>query len=746
MRGNSPLRHVAAWIFTLVAMVTAASLCAQSIPAPVIPENHPMLIAARAGDKATVLRFLAEGVSINSCDKWGHTAVSLTLDRKDVIFARDLLAGDFDPKLSFKSANNGSYMQIGIWPLTSAITADASDLVSTLLARGMEPYSRFYAHGDMVFQAAVRHGRTKILELLLASVKDGREHVGGNSYYYLLLAMSAQSVAIVDVLARHGLDVDARSTSSPRQAALHAYARTHWADGIAKLIALGADPACQDEMGITPEAVATKPEIKRLLVAAEAQAQTKLAGRSLPLGRGPASAERPARFAVEIVKAALESEESAIALSQRLSPAALQAKDNRGWTLLTYALQNKRVKWADALIEQGIDVKTITHIGCGMVAFAADARSLDLVRKLVAKGAAVDAAEHGSPTALLMAAQGGNLEMIELLLSLGANPEPPVVRNAQGHWVSPAMGAARFGNLAALQRLAAAGADLKALDALGEGLPIYAIRSGKPAVLRWILAQGVPLAEDAHFKNPLKVAVFEKKPEMIEALLKLWPVDASVLAYARTRGIEPSLLGKIAAAAGVDEMSPEARFWNQHAFTREEIARHLDAGGNLNFRGRLTPLQRMAQLGNYEGVKLLLERGADPSLCGTDVHKPPMFFINALVRSGPEAEEKAAAILRLFLDHGVSPNAQRKDQDDTPSETLLVWALRNGDAKCVKLLLDRGANPWLATPWGDAFDVLQQSTKFHAEMKTLWTKMTECGAKYPREPQAKTPAKPKLSL
>jgi hypothetical protein len=88
-----------------------------------------MLVAARAGDRATVLRCLDEGVSVNACDKWGRTVVSLALERKDAAFARDLIVCKFDPTLSFRSANDGSYMQIGIWPLRHAIEADEADTV-----------------------------------------------------------------------------------------------------------------------------------------------------------------------------------------------------------------------------------------------------------------------------------------------------------------------------------------------------------------------------------------------------------------------------------------------------------------------------------------------------------------------------------------------------------------------------------------------------------------------------------------
>jgi ankyrin repeat protein len=97
----------------------------------------------------------------------------------------------------------------------------------------------------------------------------------------------------------------------------------------------------------------------------------------------------------------------------------------------------------------------------------------------------------------------------------------------------------------------------------------------------------------------------------------------------------------------------------------------------------------LAVFGNQEdAARLLLERGADPNALSTNeaVRVPPLGTA-AFVRSVPLA--------RLLLDSGADVNGRGEG-----GFTALHSAAQNGDEELARLLLERGADPGLATDDG----------------------------------------------
>ena len=92
--------------------------------------------------------------------------------------------------------------------------------------------------------------------------------------------------------------------------------------------------------------------------------------------------------------------------------------------------------------------------------------------------------------------------------------------------------------------------------------------------------------------------------------------------------------------------------------------------------------------GQEEAARLLLERGADPNALSTNeaVRVPPLGTA-AFVRSVPLA--------RLLLDSGADVNGRGEG-----GFTALHSAAQNGDEGLARLLLERGADPSLATDDG----------------------------------------------
>ena len=160
---------------------------------------------------------------------------------------------------------------------------------------------------------------------------------------------------------------------------------------------------------------------------------------------------------------------------------------------------------------------------------AAERGCVDLIRRLLAEGAPVDARDRFGNTALVIAARAGEDDAVKLLLAAGsdvnfqnlagdtpmlgavtadrwrtakllldAGADPDLV-NRRG--VSPLMAAAFNGNTRIAKMLLAAGASPSPIDATGKGPMVYAAAKGYAGIVRMLLAAGV--AVDARYDNDL---------------------------------------------------------------------------------------------------------------------------------------------------------------------------------------------------------------------------------------------------
>jgi ankyrin repeat protein len=122
---------------------------------------------------------------------------------------------------------------------------------------------------------------------------------------------------------------------------------------------------------------------------------------------------------------------------------------------------------------------------------------------------------------------------------------------------------------------------------------------------------------------------------------------------------------------------------------------------SLKGAGGATPLMYAALYGDSDSVRLLLENGADPNVKNDAGATALMWAAHDLDKT------------RLLLERGADPNA-RSDDGRTP---LITAAGQFGSGPIVKLLLDHGANPSVAslffvgqvTPLGEAAYVGDES-------------------------------------
>jgi ankyrin repeat protein len=218
---------------------------------------------------------------------------------------------------------------------------------------------------------------------------------------------------------------------------------------------------------------------------------------------------------------------------------------------------------------------------------------------------------------------------------------------------------------------------------------VRAIRDADPQAVRMLLDGGADLnARDAEGNTPLILASFYASPECVALLLR--------------KGADANAANK----AGVTALI-------RAATNHEKSLSLVNAGAEVGVRTAdlgNTPLILAARCaGNSRTVKLLLERGADP----TERNNIGISPIISAAASGD------LEMVKLLLDAGARADDFPQSKDPRATDiaaglrTPLMWAAYHNDERMVRLLLDHGADPnwstYFGTPlsqacWHDGFE------------------------------------------
>ena len=371
------------------------------------------------------------------------------------------------------------------------------------------------------------------------------------------------------------------------------------------------------------------------------------------------------------------------------------------------------------------------------LADAAASGDIETIKTLLGQGTAVDSTLVDGSTALHGAVMQNQLAVVQTLLNAGA---AATVANRYG--VTPLYLAALNGNAAMTTELLEAGSDPNSLTPTGETILMIAARTGTPEVLDLLLDAGANLeTREAEFsQTALMLAVRENNIDAISLLIKR---GADVNAFTRI-GAPPEFVppckGTGCGSEGV-------------GINRGGLP---DRGRRDSTKGGMTPLLYAARDGHVEAAAMLIAAGADIEQAEANAIRPLLMALlnnkldvaNQLLDAGATVNvddfwgrtplfaaveyrnldmnnklqdapthnnvdrDAILPMIKRLLDMGADVNARTREVPpsrkwlyslndvswvDFTGETAFLRAAYSGDTTTMKMLLEYGADPNLAT-------------------------------------------------
>jgi ankyrin repeat protein len=349
------------------------------------------------------------------------------------------------------------------------------------------------------------------------------------------------------------------------------------------------------------------------------------------------------------------------------------------------------------LIQQKADVNAALPDGTTALHWAVNAEDLDTVSLLIQAGANVKAKDRYGFTPLYFACTNGSAAAIRKLLDAGADPNA-----ADSNGETALMTATRSGNLDAVKILLQHGGDVKAKDAVTQQTPLmWAVRSNFPAAVDIFLEYGAEInARTRTGKAPAPRPPGAGGGSHGAGIVRSgWPEQG--FQGETPGGMTPLLYAARDGRIDIVRILISAKVDVQQA----------DVNG-------ITPLLMAITNNHLDTAKLLVENAAAPNaadwwgrtpLCATVEIRNRDYGRN----NEHEIDRPAALdVIRMLLDRGANVNARTKEVPPTrrfvtplgdlswvdfTGQTAFLRAALAGDITVMRLLLDKGADPNIAT-------------------------------------------------
>jgi uncharacterized protein len=372
----------------------------------------------------------------------------------------------------------------------------------------------------------------------------------------------------------------------------------------------------------------------------------------------------------------------------------------------------------------GLVAGSATNVGA-QLADAVVRGDKDALRSLPADRKAINAPQPDGTTALHWAVRRDDLATAGALIEAGAD-----VMAATRYGITPMNLAAMNGNAAMIRLLLDAGADPNTSTPSGETALMTAARTGKVDAVGLLLDRGANInaKETEHAQTALMWAVIENHRNVVELLLgRGADINARTNVtmpkgeYVPARAGGASGTGIVRQRAlptpngGMTPLLFAVRDGNA-AMARLLLDRGADIG--LSSGNRTSPLLIALLNGQVALATELLEKGADPN-AADDYHRAALFaaidlrnFNHEKYTDLPTDGRDPLDLIKALLEKGADPNMRT---DTVPvhglmqfdaswvnfdGQTPFVRAALSGDIEVMRLLLEGGADPKIATTHG----------------------------------------------
>jgi ankyrin repeat protein len=389
----------------------------------------------------------------------------------------------------------------------------------------------------------------------------------------------------------------------------------------------------------------------------------------------------------------------------------VNAADVEGMTALMWAAHWNDSEMVQMLLRAGANPKLKSIFDDSALYEACVNGNAVIAEALLKAGADANSSRGEGETALMTAARTGNAETVKALLAHGADV------NAKEQWrqETALMWAAAEDHPEAVQALIAAGADVNAKSIvwdwpklklrsgdLGVALPggglsvlMYAARQGALEPARML----VEAKADVNYKesqgySPLFLAILNGHYELASILVDHGAKvdDGALWLTVEVRNMDKS-----------DKHPAPTDYGNVKSLDMMRILLDHAAPVDGGFKSRLpqraimegggpavgSPLHRAARSTDLAGMRLLLDRGADPKYL-TQTHSTVLMaaagqgFNKETGTGGTQAD--AIEAIKILIDRGVDVNAV-----NDAGQTALHFAAQKGAEKVIEFLAENGA-------------------------------------------------------
>src|SRR5215475_6022838 len=348
------------------------------------------------------------------------------------------------------------------------------------------------------------------------------------------------------------------------------------------------------------------------------------------------------------------------------------------WTMVLAGLLSSSILAGAALAADNVNQSNVPLVTAAKAGDRAAVRSLlnGIPQKVIA-------GPEGT-AALVWAASRNDVEMAELLLRAGAD-----AKSANEFGATALYAAAGSAELPMTQKLIAAGADPNAAITSGETALMQAARRGSVDIVQALLAaKADPNAKEKNGgQNALMWAVAQKQSGVAEALLR---------GGADVNGGSKSNFTPLMFAAQQGDV--------------DSIRVLLRGGAKVDdaVEGAPTALVIASAMCHVDAVNVLLESGANPNRTDWRGYNSLLLVVRDSHYGLDLAnKDRIVTIVKSLLKHGADPNFRLKQPKaitvnevslDGATPVLLAAEVNNTEA--VKVLLDAGADPKIATEQG----------------------------------------------